>query len=138
VGEQSQLPEAVQRLILERLHSVEELEALLLVHSDAARAWTVKDVSTALRINVTMANSALASLAARQLCVTMQDPEPAVKLDQRDPALIAAVAELAQSYEQQRVEILVFISRAAITRVRNGALHTFAEAFRISGRKKDG
>ena len=43
-----QLPDDVQRFIIEHINSVEQLEALLLVRSDPARVWTTEEVSHAL------------------------------------------------------------------------------------------
>jgi hypothetical protein len=44
--------------------------------------------------------------------------------------LAQGLAELASFYEQHRVEVLQFISRTAISRVRTDAVRTFVRAFR--------
>jgi hypothetical protein len=132
----TQLPASVETLLRERIRSVEDLEILLLLHRERERALPRADIASILRINVQLAMAALNNLVNAGLVV-----EPSGAAFQYAPArseLDAAVGELAAFYPEHRIEVLVFISQNAISRVRQDALRTFAGAFQITGRKKDG
>ena len=132
----TQLSDAVQALLRDRIHSVEELETLLLLRSDKVRAWGVAEVASALRIGASAVDVAFANLAARGLCTPT--PSGARTYKPESVELEKSVDELAQAYTDQRIEVLVFISQSAISRVRTNALRTFAEAFQIPRGRKDG
>jgi len=128
----------VQDLIRERVHSTESLEALLLVRSEPQRDWAHADVASSLRISVALTRAALEALVRSELCQTTDIERGPVRYAPRSEGLAQAVSELARSYEEHRLEVLVFISQSAISRVRTSAIRTFAEAFRFADRKKDG
>ncbi len=44
-----ELPREARRLLREHVHSAGELDLLMLLHGDRARAWTVQEICTALR-----------------------------------------------------------------------------------------
>lgn len=44
-----ELPREARRLLREHVHSAGELDLLMLLHGDRARAWTVDEICTALR-----------------------------------------------------------------------------------------
>jgi len=44
-----ELPREARQLLREHVHSAGELDLLMLLHADRARAWTVEEVCTALR-----------------------------------------------------------------------------------------
>ena len=131
----NQLPASVQELIRDRIHSSEELEALLLVRTEPSRWWTDEDVAVALRTSRELARSGLSGLTRNALCVESVPGRGPTRYEPSQPALASAVEQLAELYVEQRLEVLVFLSRSAISRVRVDALRTFAEAFRISGKK---
>jgi DNA-binding GntR family transcriptional regulator len=134
----SEIPEDVRELIRERVCSVEELEILMLLESEPARAWQDAEVATALGASREVVRTALAKLAAAGL-VHAEDPgRGPTRLQPESEALRDAVALLGNLYRTQRIDILVFIAQSAISRVRNQALHTFAQAFRIKKGKPDG
>jgi hypothetical protein len=132
----SELPEPVQALLRERIRSVEQLEALLLLHAEPARSRTEQEVAEALRINPQLVSSALTGLLHNGLI--HRGPDGRVRLGDAAAMPLPAIDALARSYQDQRIEVLVFISQSAISRVRQDALRTFAGAFQITGRKKDG
>jgi DNA-binding transcriptional ArsR family regulator len=135
-GEDTQIPVEVRELILDRLKSIEELEVLLLIRTDAPRAWTTEQLASTLKLPAASVEAALSALSANRL-VTAQ-PDGTHQYDAADAKTRLSVEMLAQVYAGSRVEILVFIATNAINRVRKGALQTFSEAFRLKGRKDDG
>ncbi len=132
------LSDAVQELVRERIHSIEELEALILLRSEPSRHWSDRAVSDALKISPALTRSALYALVQKGLCSSLSAQEGPTKFAPQTLALERKVAELAAAYGAHRIEVLVFISQSAISRVRNGALRIFAQAFCISSQKKSG
>jgi hypothetical protein len=49
--------------------------------------------------------------------------------------LVAAVEALALAYESSRLEVMHVMTQNAFRRIRTSAVATFAEAFRLGGRK---
>jgi hypothetical protein len=133
-----EIPTSVQKLLHERIQSIEALEAILLMRSDPGRAWTNDELAAVLGINPTIARSAAQELLEKDLCVHDAPGPRRFRYSCPDQDTAEALDELARIYLERRMEILVFISRLAISRVRNEALRTFAQAFRISEKKKDG
>jgi DNA-binding transcriptional regulator GbsR (MarR family) len=135
MSEDDQIPPEVRKLIHERIHSIEALEVLLMLYRQRARAVALDEMVTQLRIGRASVEAAVselesAGLATRDSVAVGYRPTP-LEIDQ-------AVASLLHTYENFRVETLVLISSNAIKRVRNDALRTFAEAFRLGGKKTDG
>ena len=136
VDTSTQLSASVQALLRDRVHSVEELETLLVLRSDRLRVWSASELASTLRIGLSGVETALSKLVANGLSVATASGAHAYKAE--SPQLGQAVDELAKAYDEQRIEVLVFISQSAISRVRTNALRTFAEAFQLSRGKKDG
>lgn len=137
--ESSSIPAAVRDLIQARVHSIEELETLLLLHGEPVREWSGSEVAAALKVPEAAAEAALDTLAALELLEALSlGASRRYRYAPRTEELAAQVQGLAESYRDFRVETLVLIASQAITRVRKDALATFAEAFRLRGPKKDG
>lgn len=126
------LSRSVEELIERRIHSIEELESILLLRSEPGRIWSSLDVSNSLRITEVSAQAALQELVRSDLAHPRGDDYQYASEYEDE------VGALATAYTQYRVEILVLISTQAMNRVRDGALRTFSEAFLLGGRKKDG
>jgi hypothetical protein len=135
VSEDDEIPLLARELIQKRIHSIEALEVVLALHEQAGQAVPKQELCTKLRISSASADSALAELCSGGL-VECHGAEAHYRPATAE--LAEAVDALVVSYAQKRVEMLVLISKNAIGRVRNGALRTFAEAFRVRGRKDDG
>jgi predicted transcriptional regulator len=137
VIDESAIPARVRDLVRASLHSIEELEVLLKLH--AGGRWTVAQLSCELRLPESTIEAAVQALAQNKLAtqVGAERPWHYVYAPQA-PEVQQAVDELAATYAENRVPILMFISSTAIERVREGALKAFADAFRLSGRTKDG
>jgi hypothetical protein len=115
----------VEALISERLHSIEQLEVLLLLHAYEGRWWTTREISQTLRVTESLVASALSALRERKLA--RYEGGRFRYADTHDEA----VSELARCYAEYRVETLVLLSSKALERVRLSAVRTFAEAFRL-------
>jgi len=58
----------VRRLIAERIDSVPELEAILLLRGDGARTWRIDEVGQRLYVSTAVAGHILSTIAARGFC----------------------------------------------------------------------
>lgn len=124
------LPTQVRTLIVERISSVVQVEVLLLLHADRARVWSAADVATQLRIDPAGADAQLAGLVAQGLIQRVDGPAANPEYQYVASPHDAAVAELAQAYNDLRVSVISLIySKPSDT------LKTFADAFRIRKEK---
>ena len=133
-----ELPPEVRNLLSQQVRSIEELEALLRVRAEPTRSWSAAEVGTAVGVGADAAREALEELAANGLIAASNASPLTFHYAPREPKLAAVVDLLAEAYATHRVEVLVLISKSAMSRVRRGALRTFSEAFRLRGPKKDG
>jgi hypothetical protein len=133
----TELDAKVGRLLFEQIASYEELEALLLLHKDAACTWTVDEVAERLRIDAARAATALAALRAQRLLEQHSGPAVRYRYSTPDAGLADAVDRLARLYDEQRLEIIRQMSANAIERLRSSAARTFADAFLLRGGRHD-
>lgn len=120
----SQLPAAVREL-LQQLDSVEQLEALLLLHRRADRDWTVLEVSEELRTNAQSIATRLDGLRAAGLVSPGQAPHTH-RYAPRTREHMDAVNALADEYTVRRVSVITYIIAKPSERIRS-----FADAFRL-------
>jgi hypothetical protein len=83
------LPRAVRALIRDHVHSVGELDLLMLLHAQSDRIWTAEDVSATLGAPVAWAATQLQRLEAAGLLVGDDNgwrsrPQPAAQRDALD------------------------------------------------------
>jgi hypothetical protein len=128
----------VSELIRACIHSLEELEVLLLLRSGGARGWSASQIASELQIVEPLALDALRALMEHELAgrVGTTTP-PQFRYLAQDPERERAIEELARTCTHNRIPVLMRISSNAIERVRKGALRTFSDAFRGPGRKLD-
>lgn len=119
------IPEAVQRLILEKIESISELETLLLLHGDPTRPWTGERLSTELRIDPRWASAHLKLLRDRGLLETIGE-DGAYRFHAATAELATAVDALAVCYAQRRVAVISLIYSRPGDRIR-----ILADAFRL-------
>lgn len=125
------LPEHLLAFIAGYIHSVIELESLLLLHQDRTRSWSPAELARELRIDEQFARQEIAELSSRGLAQCDSDntchyaPSTA-ELDQ-------AVTELAQVYLQRRVTVI-----EAIYARPTDPIQSFADAFRFRRGKPNG
>jgi hypothetical protein len=114
------------------IRSVEDLDVLLLVWTDAERWWTEVEVAGRLRISPVLAGHGLRWLAAGTDAVleTRAGPEPAYRLVP-SPELRGAVAVLDEAYRQARAQVVAFVAPQP-----PAAIQDFADAFKLK-KKED-
>jgi hypothetical protein len=120
--------ETVRSLIVERIDSVVQLELLLLLHANPARAWSAGDVAQELRIDPTWAGGQLGELVGHGLIApaSTEDPRTYRYAPAAGSPLDAAVAQLARDYAERRVTIITLIFSKPVDKLRS-----FADAFRL-------
>lgn len=118
------LPAQVRDL-LQLLDSVEQLEALLLMHRRADRDWTATEVSEELRTNAQSIDMRLDGLRDSGLIGPGVAPGT-TRYRPRTRELLEAVDALAEEYSVRRVSVITFIIAKPSDRIRS-----FADAFRL-------
>lgn len=133
----SNIAPTVRALVEERVHSIEQLEVLLLLHRRRDQPSSAEAVARELGIALELVSSALRHLADSGL--TGQAEGTSEWLLRPESAAVAAqVDQLAETYKTARVELIVQISTSAMQRVRNAGLRAFAQAFLVKGPKDRG
>jgi hypothetical protein len=115
----------VHALILERIDSVAQLEVLLLLLRDPAKAWTSHSLAKELRVTEPWTNSQLQLLAQYHLAVKVSHTPPTYRYG-ADPVTHATVQELAKTYQSHPVAVVTLIYTKP-----NRALQSFSDAFRL-------
>ena len=126
------LPPRIQGFLGAHIHSVEQLEVLLLLRAHAATEWSAHAVARELRIAESSAGGRLEDLCLRGLLTRGRDPDT-LRYAAPSGELGRAVDELAQLYPQRRVSIITFIFSRP-----NERLRSFADAFRLKRGHTDG
>ncbi len=127
------IPPRVQRFIATHIDSIEKLEVLLLLRTQADREWTARDVSLELRIAETSAATRLADLAARRLVTERGGSPVAYRFAPASAEDAQDVTDLQDTYATRRVSVISFIFSKPLDKVRG-----FADAFRLKRDKDDG
>lgn len=118
----SSIPADVRRFLLTAMASVPHLEALLLLHADAARAWTVEQLARRLYVDEAVAAAVLADLRSHRLA--KQGPLDDWAFDVSDVALAEMVARVEQVYARNVVEVAELIHSTSDRKAQR-----FADAF---------
>lgn len=129
------IPQDVLELLRERVGSLEQLEALLLLHREPAHAWSLPELADELSLPTGMLASELDALVAAGLVAHAQGRWTYAP---REAASGESVARLAALYPVRRLEVLRLLSDLAVQRIRGSAARAFADSFVIGRRKKDG
>jgi len=116
------LPALARALIDRHIHSVEQLEVLLLLRAAPDKEWTAAEVARALVSQPDTATQRLSDLAARGL--VRADAEAFRYAP--DPETDRAVAALAEAYATRRTRVVARIFSKPEESVRG-----FSDAFRI-------
>jgi hypothetical protein len=122
VGERD-IPKEVRQLIIEHISSIEQLEILLLLYREPARAWSADAVARELRIHTASAAARLADLRDRGFAAA--DGAAAYRY-RPGGAPDGAVDGLARAYAERRVTVIELIFSKPLDNVR-----VFADAFRL-------
>jgi hypothetical protein len=119
-------PDDVRQFVADYIHSVAELEVLLLLKGASERWWHAEDVAKALYTSGEMAGAQLADLSERGLLRQQPETPPLYQYGPRDAQLELLVARLDQIYQQRRVSVITMIYSKPVDKVR-----TFADSFRL-------
>ena len=124
---QGTIPDAVKRLIAERIDSVAELEAILLLRGERDRWWTALDAGRRLYVSTTVATHTLSVLSERGFLAC--DGER-YRYEPREDDLDAVVDALSTSYSESLIAVT-----AAIHSKPSQSVRQFADAFRLRKEK---
>lgn len=127
----------VQQLLGERIEGYGQLEVLLLLQRSAPRSWTAEEAGAETKLPVDQTEEALASLVKVRLAGRSSDDPPRYGLVPQEEELQAGILELARAWEGNRLEVIEVMNAQAMTRMRNSALRTFSDAFRLREPKND-
>jgi DNA-binding MarR family transcriptional regulator len=127
------IPEPVKRFLAANIHSIEQLEVLLLLRETEGREWSVPEVSGELRSTPQSIKNRLEDLASRTFLVVKEIEatrryrySPSTDEDRR------LIDGLADAYKERRLTVINLI----YARPERDAL-SFAEAFKIMKKKGD-
>lgn len=122
----------VAALIATEIHSVLELESLLLLYGNPEKEWTADDIGRELRINIDWAGRELERLKSRGFAVAVAADPVRYHYAQAGPSH-NAVGGLARAYSERRVSVIERIYSKP-----PDPLQSFADAFRLRKERRDG
>jgi hypothetical protein len=118
-------PEHVRIFIEENIHSVEQLEVLLLLRQDPQKQWTADSVSQVLYTPAAAAAMRLVDLVSRHLAVR-DDSQQNYAYQPSSMELGKIIDELANVYRDRRVAVISLIYSKPSDHVK-----AFADAFKF-------
>lgn len=116
----------VRAFIQTHIHSVEQLEVLLLLRRERHRLFTGAEVARELRVHPASAAQRLEDLTQRRLATRDGDR---YQFGPDDPALERSTHALAAAYADARVAVIQLIFSKP-----NDAIRSFADAFKLKGK----
>jgi DNA-binding transcriptional regulator LsrR (DeoR family) len=123
------IPPHVLQFLAERIDSVPQLEALLLLWEDSQRLWSEDELAARLYVSRQVAVMVLQSLQRQQLVTIELAPAAQYRYSAQWDPTGEIMPEVAASYRRHLVPVATFIHSRASTAVRE-----FARAFTL---KKD-
>lgn len=128
--DQKFLPDDVAQFVIDKIDSVAELEALLLLRNAPEREWTARVLSRRLYLGVKDAVDILAALSAKGLAFCKSGDSGAYEYQPGSPEIGQMVDRLCEIYSKEIVPVTNLIHSKSKTRVQE-----FADAFKL--RKKE-
>ncbi len=125
----SKLSNPVQQFLRERIDALEQLEVLILLRAEPAEAWDARAVAVALGISDEQAHAALAHLHAQELLLAGGPEGRSFRYAPKTAGLAADARVAVDAYREARIDVLMFVSRCAMDRIRVSQVRTFAQAF---------
>lgn len=116
-------PADVKEFLGQNIHSVAQLEVLLMLRAESGRLWTAEDVAKILYVQPPMAKNMLTDLVQRGFVVQSEANFRYQPAGDRIGALIERVAEL---YRERRVAVTYEIYSKPMN-----VVQAFADAFRL-------
>jgi hypothetical protein len=126
VRRMDEIPDAVKRFLATHIHSVEQLETLLLLKENRDKEWSADEVSGRLYTPPNSAAMRLADLERRGLAAEHPGSPPVYRYSLSDPALADAVDRLAGIYKTHRLTVIHLIYSKETE-----AIRLFLDAFRL-------
>ncbi len=122
-----QISPEVKRFIHTTINSVEQLEVLLFLMSNAEVEWSAEDVSERIRSTPESVKVKLEELYAARLLTVRREPRPCYRYAPNSSALAQEVAEsLDKAYTEGKDTIIQLIFSRPMDNIR-----IFADAFKI-------
>ena len=124
--EQEHLSRDIRLFIAEHIHSIEQLEVLLLARSAPQQEWSVESVYGVVKSSRTSVSERLKDLVKNGFLAEVQGEPLRYRFQPRNERLEQLVSDLAIAYKEHSVRVIEAIySRSA------ASLREFAHAFRI-------
>ena len=124
------IPDDVRQFILDKIDSVAQMEALLLLRNNPELGWDVAAVAKRLYIDENQAGQTLARLLEEKLVIAQPGEPPQYRYQPSSAELQQMVDRVAEVYSKQLVPVTNLIHSKPKTRVQE-----FADAFKF--RKDD-
>lgn len=124
-----QIPAHVLQFIAERIDTVPQLEALLLLWESSQRAWAEEELAARIYVPHQVAAQTLQALLRRNLVTAESAPKPRYRYHPQWDPTGQVMPDVAAAYRRHLVQLATFIHSRASTAVRE-----FARAFDL---KKD-
>jgi hypothetical protein len=123
------LPPHVAEFVLQHIHAVEQLRALLLLRETAPKEWSPRELCYALRTSIESASARLFDLHGRGFLSVRDDAsERKYQYTGKDDALLVDVARLLETHPVSMIRLIY--SRPP------EELRQFADAFRLRSKKE--
>lgn len=119
-------PPEIRRFIEQRIESLGQLEALLLLHREPERRWHPEQIAKALYVPIDVAAGLLAEFAKQGFATVVSSEEPQFSYRSNDAETHRLIDRLAAIYQERRVAVISMIYSKPMNKVQ-----TFADAFRL-------
>jgi hypothetical protein len=126
------ISEEVKRFLAGNIDSILELEILLLLRAQSARAFAADELARELKIDAAWAAEQLARFATRGFLARTDATPIQYRYAPSGPELDITIAAVAEAYATHRVTIVSLIFSKPVSTIRS-----FADAFRIRQPGKD-
>jgi hypothetical protein len=120
------IPDDIARFILEKVDSVAQLEALLLLHNNSEKQWSVRALAARLYVDEEQTARLLSDLCRQGLAVEIPSKPPLYQYQPSSIQLRQMVDRVAEFYSKHLVPITNLIHSKPKTR-----LQQFADAFKF-------
>lgn len=122
----SVIPEDVAHFILERIDSVAQMEALLLLRSNPSQEWSVEELAKRLYISAKQTADIVAALCSQKIFVAILTGPPRYRYQPASKDLQLMVDRVAEMYSKHLVPVTNLIHSKPATRIQE-----FADAFKL-------
>lgn len=120
------IPDHIAQFIIEKIHSVAQLEALLLLRSSAQEQWTIQALASRLYISEEQTADVLSYLCAQGFAVPIESPLPGYRYQPSSVDLRDMLDRVAEIYSKHLVPVTNLIHSKPKARIQE-----FADAFKF-------